>query len=519
MTAAAIPAGGEGTHRAAWWRYGLAWGVVVAAILLLLYKDTAHLAWTWWDNSTFGHCLLIPPIIAWLVWQRKEGLAKMAPQPWLPGAALILLGGIVWLVGEFAGVALLRHAALVFMLQATVPAVFGLAVTRALTFPIFFALFMIPVGEQLVPHLQTITAKFCVWLLELFEVPAYIDGVFISIPNGDFEVAEACSGVRFLIAMVAFGALVANVCFKSWPRRIAFMAASVIVPIVANGFRAWGTIYIAHLTTSEFARGVDHVIYGWFFFAFVMGLTLAIGWRFFDRPVDDPFIDPAALQSPGAQPSPTPVLAKAVAVAIAAAAVTPAYAALTAARSAEAPTEALALPTPAGWTKQDFAGREWEPNYVGATAKAMATYVDAEGQPVDLYIAVYDHQDEDSELVGYQQGILPPIPEEEEYGWSWAGNRPAPHGAAGAQINFGRNVRDVWQFYWVNDRLVGSPYAAKIEALKARMFGGNPQSATVVISAERTDTLVSSEPALRRFLAGVGPADQLLARSIVTGRD
>ena len=503
-----------GPHRAAWWRYSLVWIGLAVGILLLLSRDASHLAWIWWNNSTFGHCLLIAPIIGWLVWQRRDGLAKLAPRPWLPGAALILGGGVLWMLGEFAGVAVVKHAALVFMLQASVPTIFGLAVARALAFPLFFALFMIPIGEQLVPYLQTITAKFCIWLLDLFGVPAYIDGVFISIPNGDFEVAEACSGVRFLIAMVAFGALVSNVCFKSWNRRVAFMAASVVLPIVANGLRAWGTIYIAHLSTPEFARSVDHVVYGWFFFAFVMALTLAIGWRFFDRPVDDPFVIPEALQSPDAQAAPTGRLVQIGVIALLLAATAPAYVAFAASRQAEISTAGLALPSPAGWARQSAGGVPWQPHYKGATATALSSYVDAARQPVDLYVAVFDEQAEGAELVGYRQDILPPS-EDEGQGWSWAGNRPAPRGARGAQINYGSVVRDVWQFYWVNDKLVGSPVAAKIEGLKAQLLGGSPQAATLVISAQRRDPQVPARPALERFAAGLGPVDRVIANAII----
>jgi exosortase len=74
--------------------------------------------------------------------------------------------------------------------------------------------------------------------------------VFITAPGGYFEVAEACSGVKFLIAMVAYGTLVANVCFRSWPRRAAFMAMALVVPILANGVRAWGTVFIAGRSVS-----------------------------------------------------------------------------------------------------------------------------------------------------------------------------------------------------------------------------------------------------------------------------
>src|SRR5438045_7374143 len=101
--------------------------------------------------------------------------------------------------------------------------------------------------------------------------------------------------------MLAFGALVANVCYRSWRRRAAFLAVAIIVPILANGVRAWGTIYIAERTSLNFAESFDHVIYGGIFFAVVIAIILGIGWRFFDRGVDEPWFDPRALQ-PAAPP-------------------------------------------------------------------------------------------------------------------------------------------------------------------------------------------------------------------------
>src|SRR3546814_4627504 len=75
-------------------------------------------------------------------------------------------------------------------------------------------------------------------LLQLFGVPAAVDGVLITIPNGYSEVAEACSGAKFVIAMIAYGTLVANVCYVSWSRRAAFMVMALVVPVLANGLRA-----------------------------------------------------------------------------------------------------------------------------------------------------------------------------------------------------------------------------------------------------------------------------------------
>jgi len=500
-----------------WTRFLVAWGVSVAAILLLLRDDTAHLLHIWWNTSTFGHCLLVPPIIGWLVWQRRAGLARLTPRPWLPAAAIVIAAGAVWLVGHLAGVALVRHAGLVFMLMATVPTVFGPTVTRAVTFPLAYALFMIPVGEQLIPYLQTITAKFSIVMLDLFRVPAFIDGVFISIPTGDFEVAEACSGVRFLIAMVAFSVLVANVCFVSWTRRIVFVATAIALAILANGLRAWGTIYIAHLTTPEFARGVDHVVYGWFFFAVVLVLVMAVGWKFFDRPADDPFIDPARLQPVPPAPAAPRAVAIAAAATVALAAAAPVYALWMDSHAVAQPTERLALSPPPGWRPAAFSGTPWEPHYKGASATRLASFVDGEGQVVELYVAVFDRQGEGHELVGYGQGIIKPL-NEDVAGWGWAGNAAPVAGGTAAQVNYGGAVRDAWQWYIVNGRVVASPYQAKIEGLKAKLFNGPPMAATVVISAQRRDPLVSTAPALDRLRKALGAPDAVVARALADGR-
>ena len=139
----------------------------------------------------------------------------------------------------------------------------------------------------------------------------------ISIPEGDFIIAEACAGLRFLIASIAFGAFFAVMVYRSWWRRLAFLALSMIVPIIANGIRAWGILYIAHLTNDVVAVEADHVVYGWGFFSAIILLLIVIGTRFSDG---GPAL--SAAKAPAA-PAPgfgvrAPVIATALAVALAA---------------------------------------------------------------------------------------------------------------------------------------------------------------------------------------------------------
>src|SRR5690606_30676050 len=96
----------------AWRRHLAALGLVWAGLLGLFHADAADMAAIWWNASTFNHCLLIGPIIVWLVRQRTPALRELAPSAWLPGLAWLGLGAFGWLLGEAGGVGLARHAGL-----------------------------------------------------------------------------------------------------------------------------------------------------------------------------------------------------------------------------------------------------------------------------------------------------------------------------------------------------------------------------------------------------------------------
>jgi exosortase A len=456
----ARPLTGEGSRT-----HLLALGAVSAALLLLFHRDAAQMASIWWNASTFNHCLLIPPLVGWLVWQRLPELRALAPAAWVPGLLLLAAGAVLWLLGEAGGLALARHAALVLMLQGAAIACLGPSVSRALAFPLFYLLFLIPVGEELVPAMQTVTAKMSMALLAVSGVPAYIEGIFISTPTGYFEVAEACSGVKFLIAMAAYGALVANVCFRSWPRRIAFMAAAILIPILANGIRAWATIFIAHHNGIETAEGFDHVVYGWVFFAVVIALLMAAGWPFFDRTLGDAWFNPEALRRP-AGPQRRAVHVAAAAVAIAAA--PPLWTAAVASAGTEAAPAAFQLPQVTGWEKADARrGRPWLPHFAGADLLRVERYRNAAGQEVDLAVAVFARQEEGRELVGFGQGAAAP-----DSAWAWTADAPPPPRGKAERIASNGLEREVVSFYRVGSTLTGSPAKVKLETVKVRLLPG-----------------------------------------------
>ncbi|MFA6122924.1 MAG: exosortase A [Sphingomonas sp.] len=489
----------------AWSRQVALLAIVAVLLLALFYGDVRALASIWWTSTTFGHCLFIAPVVGWLVWQRRAGLAELTPVAWAPGLTLVTLGGFGWLLGDAGGVALARHFGLVLMLQGAVVTMLGPNVARALLFPLAYAVFMVPFGEGLEEPLQTATVALTMPLLHLFGVPAHVDGVLITIPNGYFEVAEACSGAKFVIAMIAYGVLVANVCFVSWRRRAVFMMVALVVPVLANGVRAFGTIYAAYLTSVERATGFDHIVYGWLFFAAVMAAVLAIGWRWFDRAPDAPVFDPAALQTLPRYHCDA-VLAAVLILGLAA--LFPAWSAAIAGRAQVLPAR-IALPDVPGWHRVALSTRApWSPNYPGADHFLFGRYANTAGDQVDLAIAVYGSQHDGKELVAFGVGAL-----REDDVWVRVADLPDLAGGAAMRITApGPVERQVVTWYRVGDALTYKGPVVKLETLKAKLLGGPQRAVAVHVSAE---AVPGHDPraAMAAFVAALGPIERLADRS------
>lgn len=489
-------------------RLGVAW----AALFGAFFADWAAMARQWWDTSTYNHVLLIPIIVGWLVWQRWPELTKLTPRAWWPGLILFAGAAFLWLLGAISGLDLARQAGAVAMLGACVPLLLGLRVTAGLWFPLCYLAFLVPVGEELVKVLQTITADITIALTHLSGIRAEIDGVFIDTPAGLFEVAEACSGVKFLIAMVAFGVLAANVCFLSWKRRVAMLAACVVVPILANGVRAWGTIYAAQIWGVEVAAGFDHIVYGWFFFALVLALVIAGAWRFFDRPINDPMIDAAAIGRSAWLGRWEAFAASGRAALIGLALVlAAAWGWALVADRLEAPVPArIDLPQVPGWTRVDYAPSIWwEPRAQGAEHRLLGRYRNASGQSVDVFVALYDSQGEGREAGGFGQGALMP-----DSAWAWQSAGPAIDGAASDRLLGNGTVERIAATWYRNGALFsGSNASLKLAVISDHLLLRTEPTAMLILSAEDAPR-GSAQKAIAAFHASTGPLDAWVDRMI-----
>ncbi|MBA6377924.1 MULTISPECIES: exosortase A [unclassified Colwellia] len=249
------------------------------------YKGIETAIDIWLISEIFTHCLFVIPAACYLVFQKRTILCQQSFKPnyWL---TLPLIGTLLlYTFGVVGDIRLFMHIATFVSLPLLIWMVIGNQAASKIAFPLYFILFSIPIGEQLIPYLQELTTDIAVPLLELSGVPIYRNGLYLDIPEGRFLVAEACSGISFLIASIVFGHLYAYLSFERRPKQLIFVFISIIVPILANAVRVYGIVLTAHLSDMEYAAGADHIIYGGVFYAIILFLLIVIGERFRDKKI------------------------------------------------------------------------------------------------------------------------------------------------------------------------------------------------------------------------------------------
>lgn len=495
--------------RSPWLMAGAAGLLAVAAIFALDAEAVIRAVDVWSGSKTYNHCFLILPICAYLAWERRDVLRKVEPSPFPLALIAILPFAMAWLLARFVSVLEAQQFALMGMAQVTLLAILGLRAYRAAMFPLLYALFLIPSGDFLVRPLQDFTAAFAVGMLKLTGVPVYSDGIIIEVPAGTFIVAEACAGLRFLVASVAYGVLFAGLMYGSWRKRLVFVAASIVVPVIANGFRAYGLIVLAQLIDDQAAVDADHIVYGWGFFAAVTLLLTVVGVRF-----REDFTPPTPPGRPDRRAAPRR-FAVTAAAAIVIAALAPAYLAW-GDRDAEAMTVTqIALPDIAGWA--DAAPTtDFQPEFGRPHAEVAKGYAAAGGE-VDVFVGYFARQSSTRKLPRSLIGLAG------ENAWRRAGSGTATIDIGGEKVKVaterlvGRGgERLVWALYWVNGRFTASLLQAKIEQLKGELLGGRRDAAVLVLTTDARPSVGQAEQLLSNFggkldslrtaLAGMGAA-------------
>ncbi|WP_085300426.1 exosortase A [Cognaticolwellia mytili] len=260
--------------------------LLVSCIILCMFfafsSSFTRLVQIWQSSNTYGHGFLIFPIVLWLVERKKHVLAQIDTKPSLLALCLIGLTSFFWFISALSYINVLEQFVLFSLFIVLTWAFFGWNIVLSLKFPLAFLYLSIPIGDFLIPYLQFITADISVFMINALGIPVFRDGMYIQIPNGNFHVAEACSGIRFLISTITIGILYSYLNFNRLYKKIVFVLLCCVVAIIGNGLRAFLMILIGHLSDMQAAVGFDHLVYGGVFFTIILGLLFVIGYYMTD---------------------------------------------------------------------------------------------------------------------------------------------------------------------------------------------------------------------------------------------
>lgn len=474
-------------------------------LLLAIFSSTAwSLVEIWSESHLYGHGFLIVPIVLFLVWRKRAALARVDIRPNYLGIVPIAGCALVWLLGNFASINLIEQLAFVGMLVSLVLTVTGLQVAAVLAFPLFFLIFAVPFGGFLIPPLQIFTADFAVSALQIVGIPVYLDGLMLHIPSGRFHVAEACSGARFLISSTVLGFLVAHLFYRQLWRRVLFIGISVVVPIIANGFRAFGIVILAHETDHEVAAGADHITFGLIFLSIVIFLVLAIGASFREKNGPDLFLADTGKERSGQRMvSAVPMLAIALVASLALPVAARGYSSLNLSAGSALTNPQLIAPEFAGWRIEESRSG-WNPDFPKADAVLHRELTDG-SKRLDLFVAYYTHQRAGAEVT-IQNNTLT-AGRAGEVRWIPIGGSTAniTVGEQRMKVQTSRTVRGaqgrlIWQWYWVAGEFTASRSQAKLMETKARLLGSSPPAALIALSANYDELPDEAAAVMHRFL-------------------
>jgi exosortase D (VPLPA-CTERM-specific) len=264
------------------WRWSLSpalLAVLVALLSVLPFWDGLTQMWGWWiDSPEYSHGLLIPPVAAFLIWQQKDRLERISFDGSWWGVAVILLGGALLVVGQLGTVYTVVQYAYVVTLCGLILSFLGWRAFRLVAVPLLILVFMIPLPQfalaNLSTKLQLLSSQIGVAVMRVFDVTVFVEGNVIDLGGYKLQVAEACSGLRYLFPLMTLGFLMAYFYKGALWKRILLFFSSIPITVLMNSIRVGVIGVTVEHWGIAMAEGFLHEFQGWMVFMISMAIML-----------------------------------------------------------------------------------------------------------------------------------------------------------------------------------------------------------------------------------------------------
>ena len=255
--------------------------LTLCLLVMLYYRIVPDMVLDWYKDDNYSHGFLVPIIAGYFLWQRWPELKEKVVKPEGMGLALMLLAllqlTIAWLGSEY----FTMRSSLIVLLAGLALYLFGREVLKGLALPLGYLIFMVPIPyiiyDAVAFPLKLFITKASVATLQMMGVIVMREGNIIMLPTTTLEVADACSGIRSLMSLLALAAAYAFMIQTSNLKRAILIVSAVPIAIFTNGLRVIVTGILAQWWGAKAAEGFFHEFAGLAVFALAMVILVAEG--------------------------------------------------------------------------------------------------------------------------------------------------------------------------------------------------------------------------------------------------
>jgi len=264
---------------------------IVGGLLWYLFRGEIQSVVSKWADPSWSHGFLIPLFSLYLLNQNREKILNTRVKPNYLGLVLMVVVILLHIVNKVspAGYAYFGRIAVIGALGSAVLFLGGWAIVRYAWLPVFFLVFAVPLPEryyfQATLPLRLLAANVAATLLGLVNgLETAVNGVVVSVVykgqalKPDLDVAEACSGMRLLMAFLALGVAMAYIHYRPIWQRLVLLASTIPIAILCNIVRVTVTGFIFVFIGTQYTQGVYHDMLGLAMLPLAFGLYGLLAW-------------------------------------------------------------------------------------------------------------------------------------------------------------------------------------------------------------------------------------------------
>lgn len=255
---------------------------LAAVTVFAFFNGIENLFMRWGEQQELSHGYFLPVIAGWIIWSRRDALKGSLGKPAALGLAGVAVSAIVLVLSELTVTSLMifQHLAMILLFSSLALALGGWKIFWLTLLPIGFMLFMVPPPYWFITilsqHFQLWSSQLGVWMIELLGIPVYLSGNIIDLGDYKLQVAEACSGLRYLFPFLSLGFLAAYLFHAPLWQRATVFISTIPITIVMNSFRIAVTGILVQRFGPEHAEGFIHMFEGWVVFILCLALLFAV---------------------------------------------------------------------------------------------------------------------------------------------------------------------------------------------------------------------------------------------------